>query len=544
MKKILLYTTALFISAGSLVAQTEKEINAEMKHVTVFPDRAQIVHEANISLAQGKTILKLSSLSPYIDSQGIQVKGTGNFTILSINFQNNYLQNLEDSPDIKALRSQLEALQKKVEDEQAAISLLKEREAFLVANRAILVKETPFSVEQMKNVMELYTSNMEQVITSTVTKNRIIKDYNEQIEAIQRQLSDKLRNMRSPSGEIFITVSADRQTNGTLNISYIAMNAGWYPSYDIRVADVNSPITIFYKANVYQRTGVEWKNVNISFSNATPWRSGDIPTIYPWFIDYYRPTPIVRSMAAGQRNAEYAMESKSIIAMDEMVEVATTLSSPPPAASSVYVERQIGQTAVTFNVSIPYTIQSDGKEQTIEIQRQTAPADYKYVAIPKLSEFAYLSANIADWAQLSLQSGEASLYFENAFVGKTNLNVNQMSDTLTISLGTDNGILVKREKRKDFTTQRIIGSNKTETYSFLLTVRNNKPTAIKISLQDQIPVSSNSGITVEAVELSGGRHNAATGIVTWNLDINPAETKQIILSYSVRYPRDRTVILE
>ena len=74
----------------------------------------------------------------------------------------------------------------------------------------------------------------------------------------------------------------------------------------------------------------------------------------------------------------------------------------------------------------------------------------------------------------SLQSGEATLYFENTFVGKSYLNVNQLTDTLTLSLGTDNSILVKREKRKDFTSRRVLGTNKTETYSFLITIRNNK----------------------------------------------------------------------
>jgi uncharacterized protein (TIGR02231 family) len=383
---------------------------------------------------------------------------------------------------------------------------------------------------------------MEQVITTKVRKNRIIKDYETQITAIQRQLSDKLRNRNNPSGEIFITVQADRQTNGKLNISYITMRAGWYPSYDVRVTDINNPVTIFYKANVYQSTGAQWKDVKLSFSNATPWVSGDIPVIYPWFIDFYQPQPIMPI----SRNA-----SRSVMAMEMAVPQVEEVSfmmaddmAMGAAASAPVVERREGQTAITFDVATPYTVQSDGIAQTIEIQRLTAPANYKYVSIPKLSQSAFLSANIVDWAQLSLQSGEASLYFDNAFIGKTNLNVNQLQDTLTISLGADNSILVKRERRQDFTTRRTIGSNQTEVHSFLLTVRNNKSSAIKISLQDQIPISSNSSITVEAVELSGGRHNSETGVVTWDLDINPSETRQIILSYSVRYPRDRRIILE
>jgi uncharacterized protein (TIGR02231 family) len=213
-------------------------------------------------------------------------------------------------------------------------------------------------------------------------------------------------------------------------------------------------------------------------------------------------------------------------------------------AAPITVQKQVGETTVTFDVAIPYSIASDGKVQTIEIQRTTSAAEYKYVTVPKMTPLAYLTANITDWAKQSLMSGEATLYFENTFVGKSYLNVNQLKDTLTISLGTDNSILVKREKQQDFTSRKVIGANKTETYSFLITIRNNKATPVKIILNDQVPVSSNSGITVEPVELSNGKLNLQSGFVKWDLEIKPQETKKIIMTYSVKYPKDKSVILE
>jgi uncharacterized protein (TIGR02231 family) len=210
----------------------------------------------------------------------------------------------------------------------------------------------------------------------------------------------------------------------------------------------------------------------------------------------------------------------------------------------VVVEKKVGEMSVTFDVSVPYSVPSDSKIQTIEIQRTTTPADYKYVTVPKMSTLAYLTGNIIDWAKQSLLSGEATLYFENTFVGKSYLNVNQLTDTLTISLGTDNSILVKREKRKDFTSRKVIGTNKTETYSFLITLRNNKTNPIKITVNDQMPVSSNSSITVEPVELSGGKLNSETGSVKWDLEIKPQEKKELVFTYSVKYPKNQNVILE
>jgi uncharacterized protein (TIGR02231 family) len=374
---------------------------------------------------------------------------------------------------------------------------------------------------------------MDEVTTSVLRRQRLIKDYNKQIVALQQQLADRLNQQQLPSGEIMVNVSAEKPVNGRIAFSYVVSNAGWYPSYDIRVDDIKKPVNIDYKANVFQNTGIDWNGVKLSFSNATPWVAGDIPVINPWFIDFNIPAPILyRGRAAGNAPAKLEKE-ESVQALSEVMEV-----SPIP------VEKQNGETTVTFDISIPYTIKSDGKMQTVEIQRLSAPADYKYVAAPKLSEKAYLAAYITDWAKLSLQTGEATLYFENSFVGKSTLNVNQLSDSLTVSLGTDNSLLVKREKRKDFTTRKVLGQNKTDMFSFLITVRNNKPTPVSITVNDQIPVSSNSSINVDAVELTGGKLNSLTGVVKWEFGLNAGETKQLILTYSVKYPKDKNIILE
>ena len=537
MKKLIIISISLFAFLTYLSADTEKEIKSVIKHVTVYPDRAQLAHETTIDIPAGKTILKFKGLSPYIDAQSIQVKGFGDFTVLSVNHQNNYLHNLENAPDVNSITSQIELLQIKIEDEKAAISILKEKELFLKANVSILVKETTFSIEQVKSMIEVYTSNMDQITMTILKKGRLIKDYEKQITALQQQIAQKLGKQQLPSGEILVTVTSEKPVSGKLNFSYVVSNAGWYPSYDIRVDDITKPVSIIYKANVYQNTGVVWKDVKLSFSNATPWLSGNLPIQSPWFIDFYTPPPVtLRGRASGVRSEAPMM--KEMMVSDE-AKMATLAEAAP-----VTVEKRIGETTITFDVALPYSISTDGKYQTIEIQRTATPAEYKYVTVPRLSAMAYLTANIPDWAKQSLQSGEATLYFENSYVGKSTLNVNQLTDTLMLSLGIDNSLLVKREKRKDFTSRRIIGSNKTETYSYLITIRNNKSTPVRITVNDQLPVSSNSGITVEPIELSGGKLAPETGYLKWELDIKSQETKELIMTYSVKYPKNQNVILE
>ena len=127
---------------------------------------------------------------------------------------------------MKSIRSQIEALQLKVEDENTAISGLKEKENFLIANRTILIKETTITPEQLKNVMDLYTNNMDQITMTTLKKERLIKDYEKQITALQQQVSSKINKQQLPSGEILVTVTSEKQVSGKLNFSYVVTNAG------------------------------------------------------------------------------------------------------------------------------------------------------------------------------------------------------------------------------------------------------------------------------------------------------------------------------
>jgi len=140
--------------------------------------------------------------------------------------------------------------------------------------------------------------------------------------------------------------------------------------------------------------------------------------------------------------------------------------------------------------------------------------------------------------------GESNIYFSNTFTGKGYINTAELTDTLPVSLGADNGITVRRDKRVDFSSHKMIGTNRVETLSFLISIRNNKKQTIDIKLRDQIPLSQNSSITVEATELTGGRLNQATGEITWDIRIAPQETKEIVLTYTVRYPKNQKVILE
>jgi uncharacterized protein (TIGR02231 family) len=320
-----------------------------------------------------------------------------------------------------------------------------------------------------------------------------------------------------------------------MSLNYLVTNAGWYPSYDIRVSSPDSPVSIFYKANVYQNTGIDWEDVKLSFSSASPSVSGIMPSLSPWFINFQQPI-MIRGISSA--SAPKASRMKAVAAELDVMEDAEVGYMAPPVTISTQ------GTNFSFDLDISQKIRSTGEASVIELQRLEADAVYKYMTVPKLKQEAFLTAGISDWEALNLLDGEANIYFGNMFTGETYISRSQLTDTLSVSLGRDESISIKREKRTDFTSTRMIGANRIDTRSFLITVRNNRSNSIELAVTDQIPISQNNQIEVEAEELSGGRLNEIDGKVKWSLNLKPGESKDLVLTYRVKYPKDQKIILE
>ena len=211
------------------------------------------------------------------------------------------------------------------------------------------------------------------------------------------------------------------------------------------------------------------------------------------------------------------------------------------AIPTVQVENQ---TTVDFEIKTPYTIKSDNKSYSVDIEAYNLPASYQYYCVPKIDTDAFLIAKISDWEKYNLLEGEANIFFEGTYIGKTILDVRSATDILQISLGRDKNVNVSREKVRDFTTKKFIGSKKEETRVWNIDVKNNKSEKINMLLFDQIPVSTLEEIKIEFSEISGAKHNIQTGEIKWEFVVEPNENKKFKLKYIVKYPKNRNLVIE
>lgn len=197
-----------------------------------------------------------------------------------------------------------------------------------------------------------------------------------------------------------------------------------------------------------------------------------------------------------------------------------------------------------FEIGHPLTILSDNKPVSCQIGKYQLPTTYAYKGVPKIDKSAFLVADATGWNELNLIQGEATVFFDNSYVGKTILNPDQQSDTLHLAMGRDNGIHIERKLIKNNTSRRLLGSSRVQTMNWEISLRNARAEQVVISIYDQLPVSRNSSITVTPQELSGGQLDKLNGQVVWKLTLAPGEVKKLSLGYQVKYDKYRRLTIE
>jgi uncharacterized protein (TIGR02231 family) len=537
MKNLFLSVCLIGFAQAFAGSDTEKKIKHDIKDVTVFLAGAQVTNSGSITLSQGKWDIVFDELASQIDINSIQAKGEGDLVILSVMHRYNYLNPDIKTKDIKLLEDSLQSLTDKLDLLKAMRDVYGEEQKMILANKSIGGQNTGVNVTELEKGVNLLRARLTEIQLKLLESKQKEKKLSETISKINNQLAEMNSKKNKTTSEIIVSVSVKNAVTAKLTINYLAPAAGWTPYYDIRAIDNNSPIKLDYKANVWQSTGNDWKDVKLTLSTGNPSQSGTQPTLTPWYLSYYTPYyDNYKQKNSGYYNNMPPQNAPQEMQMDKVGDI--TVTSKTTGTFTNMTENQVN---TLFDISIPYTIPSDAKQYSVEIQNFTIPATYKYYAAPKLDRDAFLLASITGWDKLNLLTGEANIFYEGTYVGKSFINTRSTSDTLSISLGRDKNVVVTRIKLAEFCEKKTLGLQKKETLTYEITVRNKKKQDIDIHIDDQIPLSNIKEIEVELMESSDAKYDAQTGKLTWKFKMPSGDVKKVKISFSVKYPKDKVL---
>ena len=543
MKNLRMMTLPVVLLLSVVTAVAQKH-TARIERVTVYTRGALVQRSQAVQLGSGEQTITFTGMSPYLDSRSLQVRATGRLTVLGVSQHTARPDSAAHAARLHQAEAALAAVDRRlqqVRDEQEVVEAQKE---LLKTNCSVGSRTVATPLAGIRELNTYYGQEM-------LSLKRKTQDLAAQLETLNEERTQKARVKDSLASvrlqtvtEVEVKVSTTQAGRATFNLSYYVDRASWYPSYDVRSDGTQAPLQLSYKANIRQNSGEQWQGVSVVLSSASPNRSNTAPQIGTYWLEFepeYRPAR-ARGHAAANRVMAAPME---MVQMRVAEDVAMAEEEDAEEESTVQaVTQRQAPFGYEFAIQAPLTLPADNSVVTTELARHELPATYIYKAYPKHDSQAFLMADATGWQQLNLLQGQATVFFDNAYVGKSTLDPTVSSDTLRFSLGRDPGITLQRTKITDSSTRRFLGSNQEQTMAWRITVKNLRQQPVNLMVYDQVPVARSREINVSVEQLSNGSLDSDTGIVTWQLDLQPGEQRELLLEYKVKYPKNRRLTIE
>ncbi len=534
MKSLFVVVAAVWAAIG-VTAQTKIALKPE--DITVFVSGAQLTNKANIVLVKGENEFIFTNVAADVNAQSISINAGIGVAVESVTFLNNYLSPEVVSPHIKTLKDSIDLLTAEKQQAEDKAATVWEQVEVLKANRKVSGNNNGLSTIELQKMLDLVNAKMESLLNQKSKTDKQIKKIDEAIAKINHQIDEEKKKGNKASGQLAVKFYTDHPANAEITLSYVVTWAGWSPSYDVRVDDISKPVKLYYKANVHQNTGVVWDNVHLILSTGNPNEGAEAPVPEPWQLSFYTPPP-PRQVAVRSYKKSMAANGDQMGLLSNAVGAER---APEISGMSDYVVADNSGINTFFDIELPYTIPTDGQQHLVSIKKYDVPANYRYFAVPKLDKDAFMQAQITNWEEFNLMPGKTNVFFEGTFVGQGKLDFHSTSDTLNISLGRDKKIIIKRERDTKYRSVRTMGMSVHEAFGYSISVRNTRKEKVNLILQDQLPVSTESEIEVGDVETGGSTLESATGLLNWNLQLNPNEVQTVKYGFMVKYPKGKTV---
>ncbi|MBE2213711.1 MAG: mucoidy inhibitor MuiA family protein [Opitutaceae bacterium] len=517
--------------------------------VTVYGHGALVTRHAEVALTAGTQDVLFAGLPASLDPSLLQVSGNGTaqVTILDVTATPAQLESPAHAR-LKELHDQARAIQTELHAVELRGQILKGQYDYYESIKRASVapqggKDTPAafpSSDVWDRLIAFYTDGITKVLTASQAADREKEELEARLEVIERQVEE----LNAPEAKAVTNVAVRLQvaTAGTLavKLAYTIDAASWRPAYDVRVSSADKAIRLDYGATVAQSSGEDWTGVALVLSTAQPNRDSTPPDLAPWYVEQEQvrtyevamPAPAA-AMEARKRGMDFAVGNF------EGADKLATLHAMQVAAASV----EAGLNASSFAIPYPADIPTDNAAHKVTITSAPLAGEINHLAVPKLAELAYLRAAVTNTTEFPLIGGEIALFLDGNFVARSSIKTVAPTEKFVLNLGVDDAISVKRKLVNRLREDTGVLSRRVRTtYDVLITVQNNRTTAEKLVVKDQLPISKDEKIVVTLIAPPARDITQdEDGTIRWSLDLKPGEKRELPLKISIEHPADLSV---
>jgi len=210
---------------------------------------------------------------------------------------------------------------------------------------------------------------------------------------------------------------------------------------------------------------------------------------------------------------------------------------------------EVGAFHVAFQIPGRVSVPASGGSKNLRIATTTIAPDLIVRSSPVADPTAFLEASFVQNEDAPLLPGQVSIYRDGMFVGHGKMASASKDETVRLGFGADDKVKIERSvvKRNEGSTGLIVTTSKTDERAFKTTVRNGHDFAIKVAIEDQLPVSESEDIVVELLPSTTPPTTTnlrdKRGVLQWAFEIKPGDVKDIAFAWRIRWPKDKGVVI-
>jgi len=525
MKKISFLFLLFF---GSSLIASATVIPAKLQAVKVYLQGAELRHQAQVQLQAGEQQIVLSGLAGQIDDRSIRLASDkAGITILAYQLRQNYLKQNDDLPEIRSLLDSIRYFTRLQEDDKTRWEVLVQEQQMILANKQVGGANSGMSVLELQKLADFYRSRLAELNLKILQSKRADEFHVERIKKLRQQLEQRKALLPEFVHELVLDITSTAAISGKLEITYTSPNVYWEPFYDLRAESLAKPLQLTAKARITQQTAIDWRDVSITISSAVPAQFVSKPILNPWVLDFVEMYQTIAVRGARAYDAD-------VVQMESAPAGFTNLKSNIPT-------KQVNYLNYEYQPEERVTIKHN-EARLVTLEDKTLVNSYGHFVAPKQQKEVLLMAYVTDWERLNLLPGNARIYMENALVGESWLNFQAGdSDTLELSLGIDKRVQVMYDQQCTFTSDRKLVNSRKKDYAYTIKIKNSHQTPVQLVVEDVIPISANKDIEVADVKLGSASLVNDKGLIRWKLNLAASGSQELVYSFSVKYPKNKTV---
>ncbi|WP_170937095.1 MULTISPECIES: mucoidy inhibitor MuiA family protein [Rhodomicrobium] len=548
-----------YLAAAVLVASPLPGAAAEMRAasrvdaVTVFPSGAEIARRLDVAAEAGSHVLVLTDLPAALDPNSIRVDGeaTTAMEITSLDARRILVRKQGgDTGLAPSERKRIETEIQRLTDERAALDgtiAAAEGQKALAENlsRAPLAAtaktgDAPAAAGPDWNAMfDLIGARIAGSANAVHEAQVAQRGLDERIALLKEQLQREPAEEQERT-ELRIFADARAAVKGSLRVRYQVKAAEWTPIYDARLTtggkDGAGTLALARRASISQSTGEDWDDAMLTLSTVRPDGATAAPDLAAMKVEF---KPELRSIG------------KSLDGAGRM-DMPAQQAKPRPSGEATVSDRDAdieeAPYQAAFNLQQRVTVKSGVGEKKLLISADELKPLLYVLAVPKLDAKAYLHAKFTHDGVAPLLPGAVSLYRDGVYIGQGHLPLTMRGEEKELGFGPDDAVTVGRvELARAKGESGIISSSATDEQHFRISVKNLHDWAMPVTVIDQMPVSEDEQIAVELLpmttEPSERNFDDKLGVLAWNFELAAQGEKEIALSYEIKWPARREVIV-